>query len=536
MSTMNQLFSIQYGFPLWATLVYFLCLFFQGLGKLKISVGMFLLITAVYMGLVRVYDYQYLWSNPDVDQWIVCARSMVDDPVFWLREYAIYDFTRLMTIVPIALVYWIFGSVGYLEVSVLFLISFFLFVVLQTKMLIRFFEQGVVFISLGLLVIFIVMSNHHNMRAFNSEVPVALMFSAVASLWLLEKIKPSQVFWMGWLLSMMPFAKEQSLYLALMSFAFIGVDFFRKKQWVLVRALIFGGLCGGALWMLVLLAVVGLDPVLAVVSSISEYGQMGLRQQSIGFGEKIQIFSQVVWMNKEMLVLFPVVLMGLVMGLLQWRKMHFHRLMFFFFSLTFVVACYVIYLPHNRFTHYQILLWPMVPYFVAVFVTYAKERLSKTTYYLLPLLMFPFVLDVGYNRMRSWYPEDKEEEKITTWQNDPYVESLRRHQVAGSKMMVWGWDNRSLVMYDIKRASGFLYPQYAFGKYSGIDRARQNYLHFLATEQPEFVLELVGNGRYFFNNLEQFGISENFTALQSMLSQRYRLLESGSNFKLYKKI
>jgi hypothetical protein len=103
-------------------------------------------------------------------------------------------------------------------------------------------------------------------------------------------------------------------------------------------------------------------------------------------------------------------------------------------------------------------------------------------------------------------------------------------------MMVWGWDNRSLVMYDIKRASGFLYPQYAFGKYSGIDRVRQNYLHFLATEQPEFVLELVGNGRYFFNNLEQFGISENFTALQSLLSQRYRLLESGSNFKLYKKI
>jgi hypothetical protein len=181
-------------------------------------------------------------------------------------------------------------------------------------------------------------------------------------------------------------------------------------------------------------------------------------------------------------------------------------------------------------------MWPMVPYFVAVFVTYAKERLSKTTYYLLPLLMFPFVLDLGHNRMRSWYPEDKDEEKIKAWQNDPYVESLRHHQVSGSKMMVWGWDNRSLVMYDIKRASGFLYPQYAFGKYSGVDMVRRNYLHFLATEQPAFVLELVGNGRYFFNNLEQFGISENFTALQSLLSQRYRLLESSYNFKLYKKI
>ena len=533
---MNQLFSIQYGFPLLVTMVYFLCLIFHGLGKLKISTGLFLLISAGYIGLVRLFDCQLLWSNPDVDQWIVCARSMVDEPSFWLKEYAIYDFTRLMTIVPIALVYWIFGAVGYFEVSVLFLISFFVFVVLQTKMLIRFFEQRVVFLSVGLLVIYVVMSNHHNMRAFNSEIPVALLFSAVAYLWLLEKVNPKKVFWMGWILSMMPFAKEQALYIALLSFAYILVDFVRKKQWVLVGSMLLGGLFGGALWMLILVVRVGLEPILAVVSSISEYGQMGLRQQAMVIAEKTHIFSQVIWLNKEMLVLFPIVLMGLFVGLVQLRKKDFQRSMYFFFATTLIVACYVIYLPHNRFTHYHILLWPMVPYFIVVFITYAKERLRQYTYYLLPVLMFPFVLDVAYSRMRAWHPEEKEMERIEKWQQDSYVKSLEHHQVSGSKMMVWGWDNRALVLYDIKRASGFLYPQYAFGKYSGTERVRDNYLHFMETVQPTFVLELVGNGRYFFNNLEQFGISENFTALQSLLSQRYRLLESGSNFKLYKKI
>jgi hypothetical protein len=533
---MNQIFSIQYGFPLLATVVYFLCLLLHGLGKLKFSQGLFLFITAGYIGLVRLFDYQYLWSNPDVDQWIVCARSMVDNPGFWIKQYAIYDFTRLMTIVPIALIYWVFGSVGYLEVTVLFLISVIIFFVLQTKILVLFFEQSVVFLSVGLLVIFIVMSNHHNMRAFNSELPVVLLLSFAIFLWFKEIKTIWNIFLIGWLLSMVPFAKEQALYIALSAFVFIAIDLLFNRQRKLFFFMIIGSLAGGFLWMLVLLSFVGMDPIVAVVSSISEYGKMGLRQQELGIIDKIQIFSQVVWMNKEMLVLFPIVLMGLFVGLIQLRKEDFQRSMYFFFATTLIVACYVIYLPHNRFTHYHILLWPMVPYFIVVFITYAKERLRQYTYYLLPVLMFPFVLDVAYSRMRAWYPEEKEVEKIKKWQQDSYVKSLEHHQVSGSKMMVWGWDNRALVLYDIKRASGFLYPQYAFGKYSGTERVRDKYLHFMETVQPTFVLELVGNGRYFFNNLEQFGISENFTVLQSLLSQRYRLLESGSNFKLYKKI
>jgi hypothetical protein len=517
-------------------MVYFLCLIFHGLGKLKISTGFFLLISAGYIGLVRLFDCQLLWSNPDVDQWIVCARSLVDEPSFWLKEYAIYDFTRLMTIVPIALVYWIFGTVGYFEVSVLFLISFFVFVVFQTKMLILYFEQSVVFFSVGLLVIYVVMSNHHNMRAFNSEIPVALLFSAVAYLWLLEKVNPKKVFWMGWILSMMPFAKEQALYIALLSFAYILVDFVRNKQWVLVGSMLLGGLFGGVLWMLVLAVRVGLEPILAVVSSISEYGQMGLRQQAMVITEKIHIFSQVIWLNKEMLVLFPIVLMGLFVGLIQLKKKDFQRSIYFFFATTLIVACYVIYLPHNRFTHYHILLWPMVPYFIAVFIKYAKERLRQYTYYLLPVLMFPFVLDVAYSRMRAWHPEEKEMEKIEKWQQDAYVQAMRRYHVFEVKTMVWGWDSRAMVLNNNKRASGFLYPQYAYGKYSGTARVKSNYLHFVELEQPAFVLELVGPGRYFFNDLKQYGIQETFPALHDLLMQHYLLLEAGNNFKLYKRI
>ena len=142
---MNQLFSIQYGFPLLLTGIYFLCLLLNGLGKVKIS--------ALYIGLVRFYDYEYLWSNPDVDQWIICARSLVDDPFLWMKEYAIYDFTRLLTILPLSMIYWVFGSLGYFEVSVFFLISLFVFIVLQTQLLSRKLESNVVFLSVGLLIV-----------------------------------------------------------------------------------------------------------------------------------------------------------------------------------------------------------------------------------------------------------------------------------------------------------------------------------------------------------------------------------------------
>lgn len=533
---MNQIFSIQYGFPLLATVVYFLCLLLYGLGKLKFSQGLFLFITAGYIGLVRLFDYQYLWSNPDVDQWILCARSMVDNPGFWIKQYAIYDFTRLLTIVPIALIYWVFGSVGYLEVTVLFLISVIIFFVLQTKILVLFFEQSVVFLSVGLLVIFIVMSNHHNMRAFNSELPVVLLLSFAIFLWFKEIKTIWSIFLIGWLLSMVPFAKEQALYIALSAFVFIAIDLLFNRQRKLLFFMIIGSLAGGFLWMLVLLSFVGMDPIVAVVSSISEYGKMGLRQRELGITEKLHIFSQVVWMNKEMLVLFPIALLGVLLGIFQWKKEQLIPKVFFFFIAVFIIAGYVIYLPHNRFTHYQILMWPTLPYFIAVFIAFSKGRVKQYLYYLLPILLFPFVLDVAFDRMRTWYPEEKDVEKMGEWAQDPYVQAMQKHQVKGAKTMVWGWDNRAMVLNNNRRASGFLYPQYAYGKYSGTARVRSNYLHFMELEQPAFVLELVGPGRYFFNDLKQYGIQETFPALHDLLMQHYLLLEAGNNFKLYKRI
>jgi len=533
---MNQLFSIQYGFPLLLTLVYFLCLLLHGLGKIKISQPFFLLISAVYVVLVRFYDYQYLWSNPDVDQWIICARSLVDDPLLWMKEYAIYDFTRLMTILPLSMVYWVFGILGYFEVTIFFLISLFVFIVLQTKLLSRKFDLNVVFLSVGFLLIYIVMSDHHNMRAFNSELPVALLLSAALVLWFTNTPTATQYFWIGWLLSMIPFAKEQALYVALTAFVFMGLDLLRNKQWKRMSFMIVGSLAGGFLWMFALLSFVGLDAIMAVVYSIAEYGQMGLRQQLMGTAEKIQIFTQVVWTNREMLVLFPMVLIGLLLGWFQCKKKHFERREYFFFVLVFFVACYVIYLPHNRFTHYQILMWPTLPYFMALFIAYWKERLKHYAYYLLPLFLFPFVLDVAFVRLRSWYPEEKDVERIVEWKQDAYVQAMQRHHVSEAKTMVWGWDNRAMVLNNNKRASGFLYPQYAYGKYSGTARVRSNYLHFVELEQPAFVLELVGPGRYFFNDLKLYGIQETFPALHDLLMQHYLLLEAGNNFKLYKRI
>ncbi len=533
---MNQLFSIQYGFPLLLTGIYFLCLLLNGLGKVKISQVFFLFISALYIGLVRFYDYQYLWSNPDVDQWIICARSLVDDPFLWMKEYAIYDFTRLLTILPLSMIYWVFGSLGYFEVSVFFLISLFVFIVLQTQLLSRKFESNVVFLSVGLLLIYIVMSDHHNMRAFNSELPVVLLLSAAMVLWFTNKPSATHFFWIGWLLSMMPFAKEQALYIALMAFIVIGVDALRNKRWRWMSTMIVGSLAGGFLWMIVLLSVVGMDAIMAVVSSIAEYGQMGLRQQLMGTAEKIQIFTQVIWFNKEMLVLFPTALVGIIVSGVQCKKKHFERPVFFFFVLVFFVACYVIYLPHNRFTHYQILMWPTLPYFIAVFIAYWKVRLKRYVYYLLPIFLFPFALDVAFVRLRSWYPEEKDVEKIAEWKQDPYVQAMLRHHVFEAKTMVWGWDNRAMVLNNNKRASGFLYPQYAYGKYTGTARVRSNYLHFVQLEQPTFVLELVGEGRYFFNDRKQYGIQETFPALHELLMEHYFLLEAGNNFKLYKRI
>ena len=503
-----------------------------------LSPPLFIFLTIAYVVVIRYFDGQYLWSNPDVDQWIVCAKSVIDDPKSWWTDYSLFDFTRVLTILPLSLFYWFSGQLDYSVTSAFFLLFFSAILWLQVEFLRRIFSLSAVYWGVALLVVYVTLALHHDYRAYNSEVVGVFMLSMIYLLWNKEK---RNHFFVGLILGLLPFCKEQFLPLALVLYGMMLFLAGKNGGKINVYKMILGGFVGGGLWMILVLIFHGINDLQWFLGVVAHYSQNGIRGNDLSAFSKLELFFQLVWLNREMILIFPLTMMGLVIliiGLFKKgnRKWSTQEGIVFIQVTSFLMLMYLIYTPHNRSIHYNILLWPSVLFFGVGLMEKILQRSCLLSTFLALVFFVPMAMEAYVGRLRPWYPSVSAVDKRHQCDNEAYVMALKKHAVEGSSLMIWGWDNRPMVLLDAKRTCGYLYPQFAFGDFLEVNQVRNYYLKTVQNRHPTFILELVGKNRWFFSNEEEYGIETAFLQMRQVIMEQYAILERGDGYKLYKRI
>jgi hypothetical protein len=416
----------------------------------------------------------------------------------------------------------------------------FLFVYLQYRLMWLIFERKSVNLAMAFFVAFFTMSSHYDYRVYNSEV-VCIVF-ITAAIWTFVQVQRGNKGWMvlGFLLSIIPFAKEQAAFIAIASFAFVFIVALFSKEYRNAILLIFGSFFGGVLLFLLILMNHGFDKTRWFLSILLQYSNSGMKAAYVPFSEKVETFVQLMLLNREMLVLFPLTLLGVIFSLMNYK--HWLKLKITFgsihqiFALLFLVTLYSLFSAGNRFIHYTILIWPVIIFYMVVLIESIAMKNKRWLWLcFVPLMMF-VLLDLRNHTMRPWRDASRYSREKEKWWSDPMVSALIKHNVQHESMLIWGWDVIVPMEFDMHRVCGYLYPQFAFGNYESVGSVRDYYLSVVRTKEPLYFLELVGKERRFFKSIKSHGVQSAFPELYHELKEHYQFLSGGENYKLYRRI
>ncbi len=539
LKSIENLFSLQHGMILWMTLGYLLVHVWFYLSERKPRPLLVFLLTTFYILLARLYDFEYWWSNPDTGQWMICAQSMVDHPGDWWTEYSLFDFTRILTILPMALLYAIKGSITYTDAQMLFMVFVLLFVHLQYRTMSIIFQGPTANLAVAIFVAFFTLSSHHDYRLYNSELICVVLFSW--AVWFYLKIQQENRGWvaLGFLLSVIPFAKEQAAFIAIGAYGVIMLQALAKKDFRSSMRLFLGSCLGGGMWFVGIVAVHGIEKTRWFLMILLDYSKSGMKAEYIPVSVKMNTFLHLMLLNREMLVLFPLTILGVMLlpkylKRIRSKQNWFSRVQSLYLT-TLVIASYTLFSAGNRFIHYTILFWPIIVFYVAVGLEALRDKKAIVIGVFGGFALLFFALDVKNQTTRLWRDQARYQRESQEWLNDPMVVALHKEGVWDKKVLIWGWDVVAPISMHWERLSGYLYPQFAFGNYESAGSVRSYYLDVMQRREPVYVLEMVGYGRRFFKDPAVFGVDKAFPEMKKILEERYQLLSQSFNYKLYKR-
>ncbi len=539
MNWIESFFSINEGLNIWITAIFFFGNAYFYFSDRQPRWELMFLISALYILISRFFDFEYWWSNPDTAQWVICAKSIVDTPKDWLFDYSLFDFTRILTILPLILVYWIKGEISQLDLQIIFMFFLIFIIFIQYRLMWFVFKSKAVFMALSLFCMFFVMSKHGDFRVYNSELPSVLLLSIVA--WLFIAVRKRKMVWLtiGFILSIVPFAKDQAAFIAIGLFMFILLKLLFEKQYSELVFLVFGSLFGGFLWILFIMNLHGWDKLHWFLSVLYDYSNNGMNAHYMPPMKKLKIFVKMAVINREMSILFPLMCLSVALvlkqGLFFKSKSEGLSVVYQFYLLLFLITIYTLYSPGNGPLHYVIFLWPVIIFYLTfLFSVFIQRRRIVNLIWLIPVFIF-FLIDFKKGTTKIFRDEGYTQRVRNEWMKQEEVKELMKNNAQNKSMLVWGWDNIIPVELNCIRVSGYLYPQFAFGHYSSAGSVRSYYLEVMSNRKPDFFLELVGEGRFFFNDRTLFGVTEVFPELNKILTNQYTLLSKSANYKIYKR-
>jgi hypothetical protein len=536
-SFVSKVLNNQYTYNLVVLLLIGILIFITGKRqKQKINTPIYWLIFIILFFLIRSYDFFQLWTlNQDEEQWIICARSMAHEPINWFRYFMVFDYTRFFTILPLAILSLFTQSTGYIEARLMQILLTIIFLVISQKALARWFNERTAWSATLMFAVFASMSRNADMIAYNSELFASILFM----LFLLQviRIQQSDKGKYGWilagiLLGLMPFAKEQSLLIALLSGITAFLNLSARKDYKNAFLIIVGGFTGFLFVFIPVLIINGLEIVITLFGIGMQYSEQGLMLSPIGEDPKSAIvFLKSFFLNKEYLPFTALMIMSLLPFYQSFRSADKKNIMFNSILLAgFVGALYSIHKPGNNFFHYSLLNWP----FIILLTSFAIHSLPLLKKYYWTGAALVIVSQIHDLKFRQFYPLNTlaHRQEIPM---DIVQQKISENSKLGDRVLIWGWSNKYYVLPERERGGGFLYPQFAVGNYKGKEVVLDIYARDFTVLMPTLILEIIGESEVLLKDYEKESIKASSSKLADLMDKNYKLIFNVENVKIYKK-
>lgn len=521
------------------SLVYFLTIL-----KIKESVSSpkFFLITFSYFFVSNIGNWASTHIELDAAQWYVCGKSLFDDFNYWKSHYALIDHGRFFCILLVGLLYKLNSNPDILF-NILTFVSYMTLTMTSYYVLKRHVQKSVIFIGICLFSVNITAFNQISFWNFNSEHVVIIfyclsLFFLSKGIWI-EKRNSTAFFFSGFFLVCSTFSKEQFILCALGTFVLTSIYLvsIKKTRWFLFFSL-------GALFNVVFIILFCLkgflwEDIFSLYKISFDYKNKTLTSQeetNLNI-DAFVAFLKATGMNSYYVIFHLFVLYFLGKNLnYQKIKSSFSKpkfLIFLLLTFGFFITLLTILLSLKQPFHYTLLLFPFFLCLLIIGISYVNNKHSKLIFVIIfcYTTISPFVTKKttaifpinGYNTL------EKHLNHFSSFR------SLKKIIPPNEKVMFWGWANQFYLGLKSKRASSFLYPQFAMKKMSSHTFVGNIYLSDLKNAQPTYFVELVGPSHFFTNDTSIHSVKNNQIECYLFLKEHYEKIFDSTDVVVYKK-
>jgi hypothetical protein len=378
---------------------------------------------------------------------------------------------------------------------------------------------------------------------FNSE-HIVIIFYCLSLLFLsfgvsFEKRKSLSFFFSGFFLVCSTFSKEQFALCAIGGFILISIYLLINKK---VKLFLF--FSGGATLTVLFIVFFCLNEflwkdVLSLYNISFEYQNKTLTtQEETGLSYDVFIaFIKATTLNTYYFI-FQLFIIYLLKNELNFQKIKTSlstpkSLIPFVLTTGFFTTQLTILLSLKQPFHYTLMLFP---FFLFLFIiSIRKLNLKYSNVVFTFIFCYIIITPLMTRKTTSIFPVNGYRTLESHLSKFPSFRSLKRIIPENEKVMFWGWANQFYLGLKSKRASGFLYPQFAMKKMSSHTFVGNIYLSDLKNAQPTYFVELVGPSHFFTNDTSIHSVKNNQIECYLFLKEHYEKIFDSTDVVVYKK-
>lgn len=498
-----------------------------------------LVLTFIFLLVLRLPELTRYQLNADEGQWIACANTFFNDPVFWYEHFHLKAFTRELTILPLSLVYLFVSKISYLELSVFAIFLWSVFLIYFFKSILLLFDLKTAFFSYSIMLLTIGLFSAPDFVAYNSEIPatVGIVIIFYAFIRYMVSANHFSLFMSGLLLPVLALTKSQTIpFIACSWLVMAGWLLYERRNQAFLR-FVYGNVSGVlVIFLPFLLFGTAHEGISYLAGFLSGYSSGGLPVggKYTGSRKVLEMLKSV--FSSQLIINFVIVPGSLLTLLSVFRNSRYYssRQIFLFASsiLLFCAAVFCVYFPAHLFTHYSLLYVFPAALLAACFIHSLNIEILKTgKHHMLACSVFLVILFI----VRS---TDKNpsllhlNENCSPHYRNVLTESIIHETQRGDRMVIWGWNTSYYVETNLQMGSDIFYPLEILLNWPSKNKMEEEYLSELKLLKPEVFLELIGPDQFIFTDTAHQSL-KHFPEIYNYVEDNYNLISQKGNEKFY---
>jgi hypothetical protein len=505
---------------------------------LDLRVSFFIYAVVIFLcWLPNISDWEF---NTDESEWLARSNDFIHDPASWFRDRMHYPVFRLMTYLPLSAMGIFAYPLTWVHAKVFSIVLWSICAVLFKSISRDAVSEEAAVTSAIAMVWWVGLLTFFDFVSYNSELPVVLLVFLTVRLMVrimfIKEVGMSQTIAAAIAVSLLPFAKEQAVFLSLLLGVSILFILLEKRQMSASLIFILTGFLTVATLITPIIVLGRGEDLIKQVEYIIEYGRGGFGNSRSGIFDRILVVWRQIITNKgkhDLLGLFSIGVISLFSFVFLDLKcgkgwVHGKRPFFRLVVLLLIVSVYSVFHPKTNYPHYQLLMVPSL-FLLGMFGAGLVSRMWKWSHRtaVLGLTLALFLSCSVRQTYRSVFDKSGNVGYRLT-----FSEYLIRHRSEGDRLLVWGWNNAYYVETGLHPASEFIHIIYLNPRLGMADYARGRFAISIDSVRPRFILEAVGEDQQFIRSRMTYAIC-NFPEIKSRMLAHYKLIMEKGGERLY---